>query len=70
MAMVSQLTTASERTKVAEVTSWIPDSAINSLFLMFDVGGHDSYKNTAHVFQVVFSQMHEFLDLDIQCTNY
>ena len=60
MAMVSCLTGLSERTKVAEVSSWIPPSIIDSLFLIFDVGGHDSYRDTAHIFQVVsfHSTMH------------
>ena len=52
MAMVSNVTKSWERTRVAEVTSWVPDALPDSLFLMYDVGGHESYKNTTHAFQV------------------
>ena len=41
-----------EHTSVAEMSSWSPVEDPNILFMLYDVGGHESYKNTAHVFQV------------------
>ena len=41
-----------EPTEVAEVTSWSPPKKQDTIFMLYDVGGHESYKNTAHVFQV------------------
>ena len=51
---MARLTTKAERTRVGEVTSWIPEGLENVLFLLHDVGGHECYKNTAYVFQVCF----------------
>ena len=41
-----------EHTSVAEMSSWSPVEHPDILFMLYDVGGHESYKNTAHVFQV------------------
>ena len=49
---MSQLVPVAERTRVGEVTRWIPAELENVLFLMFDIGGHESYRNTAYIFQV------------------
>ena len=52
MDMVSSVTESWERTRMAEVRSWAPLSLPDCLFLMYDVGGHESYKSTTHAFQV------------------
>ena len=54
---MTYLTSKAERTRVGEVTSWIPDGLENVLFLLHDVGGHECYKNTAYVFQVCISML-------------
>ena len=50
--MTFQPTDIHHPTEVAEVTSWSPPGRQSTIFMLYDVGGHDSYKNTAHVFQV------------------
>ena len=43
---------ASERTSVASLHRWTPPQNPNVTALLYDVGGHKSYQNTAHCFQV------------------
>ena len=50
--MASCLTREDERTNLAEVSSWSPKEKPEILFMLYDVGGQESYKNTTHVFQV------------------
>ena len=50
--MVSSLTREDERTNLAEVSSWSPEEKPEILFMLYDVGGQESYKNTTHIFQV------------------
>ena len=50
--MVSSLTREDERTNLAEVSSWSPVEQPEILFMLYDVGGQESYKNTTHIFQV------------------
>ena len=50
--MTFKPTDTTKHTFVAELSSWSPDQTENVMFMLYDVGGHDSYKNTAHVFQV------------------
>ena len=49
----SSLTALKDRTSVAKHHRWSPRDQPNVTFLFCDIGGHASYKNTAHVFQVV-----------------
>ena len=49
----SSLTELKDRTSVAKHHRWSPPDQSNVTFLFCDIGGHESYKNTAHVFQVV-----------------
>ena len=50
--MAFKLPDKPEHTIVAEVSSWSPPERNDVLFMLYDVGGQESYKNTAHVFQV------------------
>ena len=43
---------AKERTSVASLHRWTPPQDPNVTALLYDVGGHKSYQNTAHLFQV------------------
>ena len=52
---------ATQRTSVASLHRWTPLQDPNVTVLLYDVGGHKSYKNTAHCFQV------SFVDLLLLC---
>ena len=45
---------ATERTSVASLHRWTPPQDPDVTALLYDVGGHKSYQNTAHCFQVCF----------------
>ena len=57
-----------QNTIVAEVSSWSPANREDILFMLYDVGGQKSYKNTAHLFQVcitmiTFNQKQQHVEL-------
>ena len=45
-----------DRTSVAKLHRWTPPEKPDVTFLFCDIGGHKSYKNTAHCFQVINRQ--------------
>ena len=55
---------AKERTSVASLHRWTPPQDPDVTALLYDVGGHKSYQNTAHCFQVcLFITIHQQVSL-------
>ena len=59
-----------ERTVVAEVLGWIPENKQDIIFLVYDIGGNESYKATCHCFQMNSPSTVCLLCHDIMKENY
>ena len=57
---------ANKRTSVASLHRWTPPQDPDVTVLLYDVGGHKSYQNTAHLFQVCLHILYVFIISHLQ----